>query len=229
MQTQCTMSKGDRARRLLRLETESWFRGYTIDERDRALLDADNVSFVDYTAGNYVRKLFHMKRGEQFGETDWTVEADDDCKKKVAQAGGAIVGYGPFPDSSIPWVSMTVNTNIKCAKDAGTSWGYLSTHPSNIRIFRGPPNTCPDHPWDAMILRDCHTNSSNFHRIDQIASRRWDILAMKMCEDYDHPWVVVSVKDAGEAARPERDCNDAHECGCIRDPNDGPVGPCGPR
>lgn len=68
-----------------------------------------------------------------------------------------------------------------------------------------------------MILRDCTTNTNGFNMIKEIASRNWDILAMKMREDYDclwsdnfdrHNvptgtglWVVVAIRDSG--VRPE--------------------------
>ena len=78
-----------------------------------------------------------------------------------------------------------MNVNVKGAPGAGFDWGYLSTRPANIRIFKGPPQTCDLHPWDAMILRDCTTNTDTLNGLEYIASRKWDILVMKMCEDYD--------------------------------------------
>ncbi len=56
----------------------------------------------------------------------------------------------------------TVNVNITGTVESGFNWGFLSTQPGNIRLFQGPQGTCEEHPWDAMILRDCTTNSDNF-------------------------------------------------------------------
>lgn len=36
-----------------------------------------------------------------------------------------------------------------------------------------------------MILRDFHANTSGLEQVASIASRQFDILLMKMCEDYD--------------------------------------------
>jgi hypothetical protein len=78
-----------------------------------------------------------------------------------------------------------VNVNVSAKPGYGFDWGFLTTRPSNIRIFKGPPETCAHHPWDAMILRDCTGNTDTLNSIESIASRKWDILCMKMCEDYD--------------------------------------------
>ncbi|KAH9909288.1 hypothetical protein F4778DRAFT_793299 [Xylariomycetidae sp. FL2044] len=195
-------SKHHLALHLMRTNPELWFRGQTIEDRDRVLLTADPVWFVEYTQRSYLRKLYHMKAGQPFGMTDWTVENDLKCKKMVGQAGGALVGYNMNTESSIDWASMTVNVSIAVPHDVGmdTTWGFLSTRPSKTRIFKGPPETCPFHAWDAMILRDCTTNTDSLTVVESIASRKWDILLMKMCEDYDSPWIVMAVKDAGSSA-----------------------------
>ena len=81
--------------------------------------------------------------------------------------------------------STVVNVNIEGSSSAGFIWGYLSTRPSNIRIFKGPQDTYELHPWDAMILRDCTPNTGSLYALDSISSHKWDILVMKMCEDYN--------------------------------------------
>ncbi|RYP76347.1 hypothetical protein DL771_001786 [Monosporascus sp. 5C6A] len=184
------------ARRLLQCKLEAWFRGSPVDDRDRALLDAQDVPWVHYAKTSYLRKIYHMKQSEGFETTDWTVENDDACKKMVAEAGGQLIGFDLDVCNSAQWKAMKVNVNIT-AKNTSFDWGFLSTTPSKIRIFRGAVESCPDHPWDAMILRDCYANTGGMQAVDSISSRYWDILVMKMCEDYDHPWVVVAVKDAG--------------------------------
>ncbi|RYP01088.1 hypothetical protein DL764_006322 [Monosporascus ibericus] len=172
------------ARRLLRCKPGAWFRDSPVDERDRALLDAQDVPWVHYAKTSYLRK------------TDWTVENDDACKKMVAEAGGQLVGFDLDVSSPAQWKAMKVNVNIT-AKNTSFDWGFLSTTPSKVRIFRGAAESCPDHPWDAMILRDCYANAGGMQAVDSISSRYWGVLVMKMCEDYDHPGVVVAVKDAG--------------------------------
>ncbi|KAK5457167.1 hypothetical protein LTS15_004948 [Exophiala xenobiotica] len=200
-------SKEGVARCMLRSETVAWFRDQPIDQRDQDLINADHVGFVDYNKGSYLRKI-----------TQWVVETDQECKELVQSAGGKTYGFDNGSASPAHWASVTVNVNINATPGAGFDWGYLSTQPHHIRIFKGPAKTCSEHPWDAMILRDCTPNTDNLGSIGSIASRRWDILCMKMCEDYDHPWVVIAVKDAGPVSIPSGDvcgCQDPTTCGCI--------------
>ncbi|KAI1618636.1 origin recognition complex subunit 4 [Exophiala viscosa] len=195
-------SKATHARCLLRMKPGDWLGEGPIEKRDKDLLDAESVSFLDYNRGSYLRKIYHMKAGEKFDMTNWTVENDETCKELVRSAGGHLYGYGITTSPAIHWASVTVNVNISGTPGSGFNWGYLSTRPANIRIFKGPAHTCALHPWDAMILRDCTPNTDNLSNIKSIESRKWDILCMKMCEDYDYPWVVVAVKDAGTAPEP---------------------------
>jgi len=75
---------------------------------------------------------------------------------------------------------------------------------------------------DAMILRDCTTNTDNLHDHEFLGKRKWDILAIKCCEDFDRKclpwyysqrltilldaWVVVCVKDVGPYVSGEGPC-----------------------
>lgn len=128
---------------------------------------------------------------------------------------------------------LTVIVHVEASPGQEFGWGFLSTRPHNIRIFKGPCETCPYHTWDAIILRDCTPNTDTLWRVEAVASRKWDILCMKMCEDYDRecyhvklanntnvllpdPWVVVAVNDAGPTPGPNtHDCQDTSACGCI--------------
>ncbi|KAF3762709.1 hypothetical protein M406DRAFT_72691 [Cryphonectria parasitica EP155] len=94
-----------------------------------------------------------------------------------------------------------------------------------IGFENGPPTT-PKQNWhsmkrmyrcDAMILRDCYAGTDTMFSNPTYGSRVFDVLLMKMCEDYDRvliirnisqeyhianicvldPWVVVAVKDSG--------------------------------
>ncbi|MCJ1334290.1 hypothetical protein MMC10_010998, partial [Thelotrema lepadinum] len=49
--------KPGRARCMLRSYPDLWFRKATIEDRDRALLDAEPVSFVEYGNASYLRKI----------------------------------------------------------------------------------------------------------------------------------------------------------------------------
>jgi len=52
--------KEARALAMLRKQPEAWFRGASIDDRDRALLFASPVSFINYSKGSYLRKMVSM-------------------------------------------------------------------------------------------------------------------------------------------------------------------------
>ncbi|KAI0156770.1 hypothetical protein GGR57DRAFT_501158 [Xylariaceae sp. FL1272] len=199
------MPKYFRARCMMRSHPQDWFRDQDVDTRDRALLDAEFLPFVQYNQASYVRKMYTMKEGDHlFQDVKWNVENDVNCKKIVAQAGGKLIGFPYGEIGSGNWKSIKIGVNIEVPKPAGLyfKWGIMGAKPSNVRIFRGPDRTCPDHPWDAMILRDCVASTDNFIRCPDIGTRKWDILAMKMCEDFDSPWILVAMRDVG-AYNPE--------------------------
>ncbi|KAH7360776.1 hypothetical protein BKA65DRAFT_473911 [Rhexocercosporidium sp. MPI-PUGE-AT-0058] len=210
------MHKWEAARCKMRTDPAAWFRDAPIENRDLDLLNAYPVSFVDYFKGSFLRKVYHMKAREGFKQTEWIVEEDVECKQMIASAGGKLIGFDFPPSDPIDWASMTINVNINAPPGQGFVWGYLSTSPANIRIFKGPDFTCDLHPWDAMILRDCTTNTSGMNDIDRISRRKWDILLMKCCEDFDHPWIVTTVLDAGAfdplTSHPRINIS---ACGCI--------------
>ncbi|KAJ9616849.1 hypothetical protein H2200_000569 [Cladophialophora chaetospira] len=206
-------SKAKKALEMLGDQPLAWFRDTGIDMRDINLIRAERLPWMDYRQGSYLRKIYHMKVGESFETTDWTVENNETCKELVRSARGQLAGYEVAASNPIHWASATVNVNITARPGHDFNWGFLSTRPAKVRIFKGPPETCASHPWDAMILRDCTPNGG----LDEtIASRKWDILCMKMCEDFDFPWVVVSIKDSGPAPSPgDHDCQDTSACGCV--------------
>ena len=143
-----------------------------------------------------------MKAGEEFKQIEWKVEEDVECKQMIASAGGKLIGFDLAPLNETHWASMTINVNISAPPGQPFQWGFLSTSPKNIRIFKGPADTCEYvltkssatnlltmvdslHPWDAMILRDCTTNTSSLHAVGKVSRRKWDILLIKCCEDFD--------------------------------------------
>ncbi|KIW27336.1 uncharacterized protein PV07_07084 [Cladophialophora immunda] len=203
---------------LLHNNPSAWFRDATIEPRDRELIAAEPVSFLDYSARSYLRKIYHMKAGENFKMTNWMVETDDECKELVRSAGAKLYGYDKGPSPSVHWASVTVNVNVWGGPRAGFEWGFLSTTPDNIRIFKGPAHCCPLHACEAMILRSCSANTDTLGLTEGIGDRMWDILCMRMGQDYDYPWVVVAVKDAGPLPELDFDtcgCQDPSACGCI--------------
>ncbi|KAK8138071.1 aaa family atpase protein [Apiospora sp. TS-2023a] len=222
-----TSKKYEAALLMMRVRPMDWLRQGPIDVRDEQLINANAVSFVTHGSMSYVRKLYYRKAGDlKFYESNWTVENNQTCMDIVAQMGGNVAGFesgaanGAVGDLSY----ALVNVNITAPPNQGTGWGYLSTRAENVRIFRGPRDTCPDHPWDAMILRDCTANTDNLIAKEEISSRKWDILAMKMCEDYDAPWLVVAVRDSGAASDAYNPGLPDCQCSCGAHPSENP--PC---
>jgi len=204
------------ARRMLRSHPDEWTLPLS-DERDVALINADDLPFVDYKGMPYLRKVYHMKRGKDYETTDWTVESNEKLKEMVSQAGGQLIGYNQGPIAKVDWASVTVNVNIyykpasmpkssSSKKDPGSDWGFLSTAPKNIRIYRGSnktcsdrtcaDRTCPNHSMDIMILRDCTTNTAGSSQY--VAERTWDILCIKCCDDFNCPWIVAAVRKVSD-------------------------------
>ncbi|KAI6325399.1 hypothetical protein MCOR29_003792 [Pyricularia oryzae] len=181
-------NKRSRMHEMLKSRPGDWFRDSDMSLRDQELLRSPSNMF-SYDKDCFVRKIL-----------DWIVEHDELCKKRIQEAGGVLVGFPEtaMPSSvSPPYQSMIVNVNIRGAPGGSFDWGYLTTSPQNVRIFKGPEYTCSAHSWDAMILKDCYANTSNLRKIEAIADRRWDILAMKLCEDIRAPWLVFSIRDPG--------------------------------
>ncbi|KAJ9144904.1 hypothetical protein NKR23_g5574 [Pleurostoma richardsiae] len=171
---------------MIREKPQLWFRGSPLDDRDAALLAAPTLPWLEYGRSSYLRKIYYKQRDSDWGTLDWKVENDVRCKYLVSVAGAKNIGINLRAESLLPFVCMTINVNIKANPGHGFDWGFLSTsgvHPGNVRIFRGPPETCSIHPWDAIILRNCAINMSSM--VNSVASGRWDILLMKMCEDCD--------------------------------------------
>ncbi|KAK8873409.1 hypothetical protein PGQ11_003923 [Apiospora arundinis] len=203
---------------MIRVRPLEWLRHAPIEVRDLVLINANPVPFVKYGQSSFVRKLYYRKTGDMtFHHATWTVEDNENCMDIVTKMGGSVVGFeSGLTNSAVNDLSYTlVNVNIDATPKQGFNWGFLSTRAENVRIFRGPSDTCAYHPWDAMILRDCTTNTDSMTAVEEISSRKWDILAMKMCEDYDNPWLVVAVHDSGLASDVPRglpDCCRPGDC-----------------
>lgn len=74
----------------------------------------------------------------------------------------------------------------------------LCTMPSKIRVFSGPCYPCPArlHHWDAMILRDCYSGTIGMFEIPKYGTRFFDVLLMKLCEDFDRMLFLVPLSHA---------------------------------
>ncbi|KAG6362697.1 hypothetical protein INS49_007790 [Diaporthe citri] len=185
--------------KLLRDDPSQWFRGTQVDDRDLALINADPVPWIDIGQQSYLKHVHHKLKDQPFKTTHWTVENDKALRGMISEVGAGFNG-GAKPPVHLPardWESMMVNVTITGNIAPGVTWGLLSGRPSKARVLAGPCSTCTAHPWDIMILRDFHTNTSGLDQVSSIASRQFDILLMKMCEDMDYPWVVLAVKDSG--------------------------------
>lgn len=60
--------KEARALALPREQPEAWFRGATMDDRDRALLFASSIPFINYIKGSYLRKVVSIAESSKVPE-----------------------------------------------------------------------------------------------------------------------------------------------------------------
>ncbi|OTA70171.1 hypothetical protein K449DRAFT_393181 [Hypoxylon sp. EC38] len=190
------------AKSVIKEQSHLWFGTEPISPRDHQLISCDDTAFAAFGKSSYLSSVYHLKHGEgeKIQDTCWTCENDIACKTMVAQAGGGIRGFPhliPSPPANFPKVNVSLTVSATHSSELNVSWGILSSRPTRIRILEGPSEICPIHPLDVMIMYDCTSTTENFIRQPLIASRKWDILLMKMCEDYDYPWVVLSMVDSG--------------------------------
>ncbi|KAH8788197.1 hypothetical protein F5883DRAFT_610642 [Diaporthe sp. PMI_573] len=201
--------------KLLRDDPSKWFRDTQIDDRDLALINASPVPWVEAGQQSFLKHVHHKLKDQPIKTTPWTVENDKALRCMISEVGGAGFTGLAKPPVHLPapnWEHMMVNVNITGNIAPGVTWGLLSGKPSTARILAGPCETCAKHPWDLMILRDFHTNTSGLDGVAHIASRQFDILLMKMCKDMDYPWVVLAVKDSGPVEIPEECCSPDGQC-----------------
>ncbi|KAI4860191.1 hypothetical protein F4820DRAFT_465951 [Hypoxylon rubiginosum] len=184
-----------------------WLGSSQIFPRDLQLIHAQPVEFLDKSQKerfSHLRNLVYKKRDEENTSVvlGWTRESDGSCEAAVLQGGGTIHPQKEDSDEFNLCVGEKLQVQINFLPGSGTpfDWGFLSCVPAKTRIFRGPSQTCKEDPWDAMILYDCVVSPGAFHNVQRIATRKWDILLLKVCDkDFTHPWLVVNMRDTGAA------------------------------
>ncbi|KAI1657255.1 hypothetical protein F4813DRAFT_389841 [Daldinia decipiens] len=93
-------------------------------------------------------------------------------------------------------VKITIPADKRGTFNATT--GFLRSFWDKIKFLRGPPESCSTCTWDAMIIYDCTASSEGtLQACPQIATRKWDILLMKVGDDYQYPWIVAAINDSG--------------------------------
>ena len=65
----CCIPKNIRAYHMIRDNPEMWFGDTVIDDRDRALLSAEPVSFLELSQSSYVRKIVSLPADSAFSNT----------------------------------------------------------------------------------------------------------------------------------------------------------------
>ncbi|KAI1091935.1 hypothetical protein F5B19DRAFT_492996 [Rostrohypoxylon terebratum] len=202
-------------RNKLKRHPELWL-GNPLTTRDHRLLYCRSVDFFDASRALgtcYAQKLtFFLPREEitPVKRIEWKTEDDFTCKMFVQRCGGKVFMQRspqiPYPDHLKPY-HMRIDVKIILPTPAAikykVAWGVLSTTPDKAHILQGPSTFTPSHPWDAMILYDCHiTLEGELRNSPQIASRVYDILLMKMGPDYIFPWLPVAIRDVGPFENP---------------------------
>ncbi|KAI1211610.1 uncharacterized protein F4807DRAFT_396161 [Annulohypoxylon truncatum] len=203
--------------------------------RDSNLLYGTSADFIDitkYMGTCHLARIAFLKPGEDImrdSKIQWTSENDNLCKMIVSRCGGKANGLPISQDLVYPQalkkhhvkVDVKIVLSSFAATRYGVSWGTLSTRADKIQIFKGPEAFTPRHSWDAMIMHDCTvTGEGDLCESDAIASWKWDILLMKMSDDYSFPWLPVSIREASSFQRPERDPH--RECYPCTSPKLGP-------
>ncbi|KAL7623061.1 hypothetical protein AAE478_006740 [Parahypoxylon ruwenzoriense] len=172
---------------------------YPLDARDHALLTAQPADWVRYGfRHSFIRRLNYRQPGmaPRVQGTEWTESNNDSCMRLVAQAGGELSGFADFRVPEFVWESMLIRIRVAPAPSSTprSPFNTLVTLPSNIRIYRGPNAVCPNHHWDAMIVRNCLA-TDDLGDDPNISSSRWDVLLMKVCPRFEHPWFVINVRE----------------------------------
>lgn len=141
-------------------------------------------------------------------QTNWSVENDEACKELVRSARGQLYGYDNATSPPIHWASMAgKKTHIDVEhppnnlQSMSTSRvllvqdliGVFLPHALTISVFSKDHRTLAHCiRGTQLILRNCTPNTDGPSGIESIASRQWDILCMKMCEDHDCEYLSAS-------------------------------------
>ncbi|ROW06322.1 hypothetical protein VPNG_07495 [Cytospora leucostoma] len=181
----CVRRKWHLGHELLREQPELWFRGEPADDRDVALINAVPMPWVDIGPQSYLKHIHHKIKDQPIKTTMWTVENDGICRSMIAQAGCRLSGFAKPTLPAPEWEHMMINVSIAGNISPWCDWGMLSGRSIKTHLLAGPPSICPTHPWDIMLLHDFHTNLATMDAIESISSRKYDVLLMKMCEDFD--------------------------------------------
>ncbi|KAI1418590.1 hypothetical protein F5Y13DRAFT_184231 [Hypoxylon sp. FL1857] len=203
----------DHSKSLIKRRPHLWFGTSPISPRDHELISCDDTSFAEcgFPGASPLCSVSHLKQGETndvMHQTCWTCENDMACKTMVAQAGGSVSG---FPElASLPaWyqfhmkVEVKVTISMTSRSELVVPCGLFSTRPTKIRTLQVPSHIpghiCPFSPPEVMIMYDCTSSSESFRKHPFIASRKWDVLLMKIYENYEFPWTIVSIVDSGSS------------------------------
>ncbi|KAI1778399.1 hypothetical protein F4818DRAFT_438564 [Hypoxylon cercidicola] len=194
------------ARMLMKHDPTLWFGDSEVSPRDVELINAQPVDFLDFTLKEHfphLHNVFYTNLDEETTSVvmDWTRDNDELCKAMVWHAGGSIFPLQQQPVSFLRVAErLQVQLNFHSGAHIPCDSGFLSCVPFRTRIFKGPIQTDQVDPWDAMILYDCGVSSEDLSYVENIATRKWDLLLMKLSDkDFTHPWIVVNMRDSGPA------------------------------
>ncbi|KAI6089901.1 hypothetical protein F4821DRAFT_256470 [Hypoxylon rubiginosum] len=204
-------ARTEEARRQIRYAVELmcedpslWF-GDMMSSRLWSLITSPLPTFLDYS----LREKFpfldtityqDLSKVDTFVHTDWSRQNDELCELAFARGGATVIGYARLMDDAAfqrAGTRLRVQIDIHPNSGIPCSWGNLWSPLSNALLARGPPQTCPDYPWDAMVIYDCEVCSTDLSNVPEIAGYKWDILLLKNCdEEFQYPWHVVKMRSA---------------------------------
>ncbi|KAI0853161.1 hypothetical protein F5Y00DRAFT_257819 [Daldinia vernicosa] len=172
-----------------------WMGFEPCSRRDLELFNCSPVDFVGYDHTSYLRKITTMT---------WEVKVRSGKELFVTNEEQIRINEGlpkgcfftPGRRNKEPHVKITIPVDKRGTFNATT--GFLCSMWSKLKFLKGPHESNSTCAWDAMIIYDCTASSEGTLRgCPQIATRKWDILLMKVGDDYEYPWLVAAIKDSG--------------------------------
>ncbi|KAI1646237.1 uncharacterized protein F4817DRAFT_316961 [Daldinia loculata] len=184
-----------RGRETLAARPYLWMGFEPCSQRDLELFNCGPVDFIGYDHTSYLLKMtISDLEVRVFPGDGWFVTHEQQLRRDEEQPGDFV--STPRCLNKKLHVKITIPADKRGVFNATT--GFLCSIWSKWKFFKGPPESCSTCTWDAMIIYDC-TASSEGTLLDcpQIATRKWDILLMKVGTDYEHSWLVAAINDSG--------------------------------
>ncbi|KAF3058517.1 putative aaa family atpase protein [Daldinia childiae] len=184
-----------RGREALAARPYLWMGFEPCSQRDLDLFSCGPVDFIGYDHTSYLRKIttasmeMRVKSGKRLFVTN-----EEQLRRNEERPGGFFLAARHR--------QRELHVKVDIPKDKRDTFnattGFLRSFWNKFKFLQGPPESHSAHTWDAMIIYDCTvTPEGTLQGCLQIATRKWDILLMKVADDYEYPWLVAAINDSG--------------------------------